>query len=92
MSAHGRTLHSQSRQLILNLLQYSNKEKQNNGPLLPLSAVQEVETLITLITIFILPILLQRVADALKISVSSVKRIKNRKEKNIVPSIQIKHV
>ncbi|KAI4455464.1 transposable element-related [Holotrichia oblita] len=68
MPARGGTLRSQSQQLILNLLEYFEREKQNDGPLLPLSSVQK------------------RVADALKISLFSVKRIKNRSVQNTVLS------
>lgn len=37
-----RTLKSQSQQLILNLLNYFEREKVNKGPLLSLASIQEV--------------------------------------------------
>lgn len=46
MSAKGRTLRSQSQQLVVNLLNYFQREKENGGNLLPLSAVQEVKRII----------------------------------------------
>lgn len=44
MSAQGRTLHTQAQQFVLNLLQYFEREEENGGPLILVSAVQEVST------------------------------------------------
>ncbi|KAK4881177.1 hypothetical protein RN001_004496 [Aquatica leii] len=37
----GKTLRSQSRQMVVNLLVYFQQEKDNGGPLIPLTSVQE---------------------------------------------------
>ncbi|KAK4872331.1 hypothetical protein RN001_014360 [Aquatica leii] len=37
----GKTLRSQSRQMVVNLLAYFQQEKDNGGPLIPLTSVQE---------------------------------------------------
>lgn len=42
MSPRGKALNSQSQQLVLNLLEYFEREKENHGPLISLDAIQEV--------------------------------------------------
>ncbi|KAK4885304.1 hypothetical protein RN001_001575 [Aquatica leii] len=64
MSVSDKTLRLQFQQFVLSLLNYFEREKKNNGPLISLSSVQE------------------RVANALGISVSTVKRIKARSALN----------
>ncbi|KAF5307536.1 hypothetical protein FQR65_LT06892 [Abscondita terminalis] len=64
MSVSGRTLRSQSQQFVLNLLDYFEREKENNGP-----CVQE------------------RIANALGISPTTVKRIKARKKHVIIKTL-----
>lgn len=80
MSAKGRTLRSQSQQLVVNLLNYFQREKENGGNLLPLSAVQEVKRIIVFKNwcYFNDWFVFQRVADALGLSISTVKRVKSR--------------
>ena len=42
LQARGKTLRSQAQHLVVNLLDYFEREKEHGGPLLPLNCIQQV--------------------------------------------------
>jgi hypothetical protein len=72
-------LPKRSKEMIASLIEYFTKERDHGGPLLSLKSIQQVrEKFNVMFVIKRVLILLQRVADALKINLRTVSSVNNQ--------------